>query len=49
MMTLEATGLLLPLRTVPGVIASQHVVLGVDNLDVVYGWQNGGCKGDKWT
>jgi hypothetical protein len=49
MTTLGATGLLLPLLTVPGVIASQHMVLGVDNLGVVYGWQNGGCKGDRWA
>jgi hypothetical protein len=49
MTTLEATGLLLPLLTVPGVITGQHVVLGVDNVGMVYGWQNGGCKGDKWA
>jgi hypothetical protein len=49
MTTLEATRLLLPLLMVPGVIAGQHVVLGVDNLGVVNGWQNGGCKGDRWA
>jgi hypothetical protein len=49
MTTLEAVGLLLPLLSVPGALAGHHVVLGVDNLGVVYGWQNGGCKGDRWA
>jgi hypothetical protein len=49
MTTLEAIGLLLPLLYVPGRLANQHVVLGVDNLGVVFGWQNGGCKGDRWA
>jgi hypothetical protein len=49
MTTLEAVGLLLPLLTVPHVLVGNHVVLGVDNLGVVFGWKNGGCKGDKWA
>jgi hypothetical protein len=49
MTTLEAVGLLLPLLTVPHVLAGYHVVLGVDNLGVVFGWRNGGCKGDRWA
>jgi hypothetical protein len=49
MTTLKAIGLLLPLLSVPGRLANQHVVLGVDNLGVVFGWQNGGCKGDRWA
>jgi hypothetical protein len=49
MSTLEAVGLLLPLLTVPDKLAGQHVVLGVDNIGVVFGWMNGGCKGDAWA
>jgi hypothetical protein len=49
MTTLEAVGLLLPLLSVPGRLVGQHVVLGVDNIGVVFGWANGGCKGHKWT
>jgi hypothetical protein len=49
MTTLETLGLLLPLLSVPTLLAGQHVVLGVDNIGVVFGWQNGGCKGDRWA
>jgi hypothetical protein len=49
MSTLESLGLLLPLLSVPEKLAGQHVVLGVDNMGVVFGWQNGGCKGDAWA
>jgi hypothetical protein len=49
MTTLETLGLLLPLLSVPKLLAGQHVVLGVDNIGVVFGWQNGGCKGDRWA
>jgi hypothetical protein len=40
MTTLETLGLLLPLLSVPALLAGQHVVLGVDNIGVVFGWQN---------
>jgi hypothetical protein len=49
MTMLEMLGLLLPLLSVPALLAGQHVVLGVDNIGVVFGWQNGGCKGDRWA
>jgi hypothetical protein len=49
MTTLEAVGLLLPLLSVPQVLAGRHMVLGVDNLGVVFGWKNAGCKGDRWA
>jgi succinate dehydrogenase/fumarate reductase cytochrome b subunit len=49
MTTLEMLGLLLPLLSVLTLLAGQHVVLGVDNIGVVFGWQNGGCKGDRWA
>jgi hypothetical protein len=49
MTTLESLGLLLPLLSVPETVAGQHVVLGVDNIGVVFGWENGGCKGDAWA
>jgi hypothetical protein len=49
MTTLESVGLLLPFLSVPEVLAGQHVVLGVDNIGVVFGWENGGCKGDAWA
>jgi hypothetical protein len=47
--TLECLGLLLPLMAVPTTLASQHVSLGMDNIGVVFGWQNDGCKGDAWA
>jgi hypothetical protein len=49
MTTLETLGLLLPLLSVPALLAIKYVVLGVDNIGVVFGWQNGGCKGDRWA
>jgi hypothetical protein len=49
MTTLEAVSLLLPLLTVPGKIAGHQVILGVDNLGMVYKWKNSGCKGDRWA
>jgi hypothetical protein len=49
MTMLETLGLLLPLLSVPALLAGQHVVLGVNNIGVVFGWQNGGCKGNRWA
>jgi hypothetical protein len=49
MTTLESLGLLLPLLSVPETVAGQHIILGVDNIGVVFGWENGGCKGDAWA
>ncbi len=37
--TLEAVGLLLPFLTVPKELVGRHVILEVDNLGVVFGWE----------
>jgi len=47
--TLEMVGLLLPFLTQPGILRGQHVVLEVDNLEVVYGWQKKYCREDAET
>jgi hypothetical protein len=46
MTTLELIGLLLPILTVPDVVRNRDIVLGVDNLGVVFAWENGYAKGD---
>jgi hypothetical protein len=46
MTTLEAVGLLLPLMTVPENLMGRELVFHVDNISVMYGWENGGCKHD---
>jgi hypothetical protein len=46
MTTLELIGLLLPLLTVPGMVRNRDIILGVDNLGVVFAWENGYAKGD---
>ena len=46
MTTLELVGLFLPLLTVPQIIQGRNIVLGVDNVSVVFGWENGSVKGD---
>ena len=45
--TLETIGLLLPFLTIPQTVRGRHVVLGVDNIAVVFGWYNKCIKGDK--
>jgi hypothetical protein len=47
--TLETVGLLLPFVTKPKDLIGRHVVLGVDNLSVVYAWQKRYCKNDAET
>jgi hypothetical protein len=47
--TLEMVGLLLPFVTSPKTLIGEHVVLGVDNTSVVYGWQKRYCKNDPET
>ena len=47
--TLEAVGLLLPFVTNPEELVGQQVVLEVDNLGVVYGWNKKHCRGDPET
>jgi hypothetical protein len=49
MTTQEAVGLLLPLLSVPEKLVGQHIVLAVDNIGVVFGWTNGGRKGNCWA
>ena len=46
MTTLELVGLLLPLLTVPDHVRQRNVVLGVDNVSVVFGWENRSVSGD---
>ena len=46
MTTLELIGLFLPLLSAPHVVRGKHVRLGVDNVSVVYGWENRHVKGD---
>ena len=45
--TLEMVGLLLPFLLIPEVLRHQHVVLKVDNIACVYGWENKAVKGDS--
>ena len=47
--TLEAVGLLLPFCTEPWVMTNRHVVLEVDNIAVVYGWERKHNKNDPET
>ena len=44
--TLEMVGLLLPFLTVPHMVRGRHIVLGVDNTSVVFGWENKSSSGD---
>jgi hypothetical protein len=47
--TLEAVGLLMAVVTDPATMVGRHVVLEVDNLGVVYGWEKKHCKEDPET
>jgi hypothetical protein len=47
--TLETVGLILPFVTNPAELVGRHIVLGVDNLSVVYSWQKRYCKNDPET
>jgi len=44
--TLEMVGIMLPLLTVPHLLQGKEICLHVDNIAVVYGWQNKGVKND---
>jgi hypothetical protein len=44
--TLEMIGVILPFLLIPNQLASQHVVLNVDNMACVYGYTNHYMKGD---
>ena len=45
--TLEVVGLLLPLLTIPEKVAGKNIVLGVDNIAAVFGWENRSVSGDR--
>ena len=44
--TLEMVGLLLPFISIPKVLAGQHVVLQVDNIGALFGWESRQVAGD---
>jgi hypothetical protein len=44
--TLEAIGVILPFLLMPKKLVNQHIVCGVDNMGVVFGWKNKKIKGD---
>jgi hypothetical protein len=44
---LELVGLLLPFIVVPNMLINQHVILRVDNMACIYGWDNKYVKEDK--
>ena len=44
--TLEMVGVLLPFLLIPDKLIGQHVVVKVDNMACVYGWENHYMKGD---
>jgi len=46
---LESVGLMLPFLAFPGLLAGRHVCFKVDNIAVVYGWQNGQVKFDRYA
>jgi hypothetical protein len=47
--TLETVGLLIPFLSCPETLRGRHVVLGVDNISVVYAWSKKYCKDDPET
>jgi hypothetical protein len=49
MTTLELVGLFLPFLTIPEFIQKRNVVLGVDNVSVVFAWENGSVRGDQYA
>ena len=44
--TLEAIGVLLPFLLIPDKLKNQHIICGVDNMGVVFGWANKKLKRD---
>jgi hypothetical protein len=49
MTMLESVGLILPFLILTERIRGKTVVLGVDNIGVVFGWENGGVKEDPYA
>ena len=46
MTTLELVGFFLPLLAAPKLVQGRNIVMGVDNVSVVFGWENRSVKGD---
>ena len=46
MTTLELIGLFLPFLSMPVQLAGRNIILGVDNVSVVFGWENKSVSGD---
>ncbi len=46
---LESVGLLIPFVTIPSKLRSRHVLLQVDNLNVVYAWEKRNSRSDAET
>jgi hypothetical protein len=49
MTTLELIGLFLPLLSIPEKLSGRNIVLGVDNVSVVFAWENGSVSGDMYA
>jgi hypothetical protein len=47
-LTLELLGLLIPFVSIPEQLTNKFVILKVDNLSCVYGWENGYAKEDEY-
>ncbi len=45
--TLECIGMLLPFLTRPDLVTNRHIVLRVDNVACVYGFENGQVRGNE--
>jgi len=45
--TLECIGILLPFLASPELVRGKHVVFKVDNMAVVFGWENSGVRFDE--
>jgi hypothetical protein len=48
-LTLELLGLLIPFVSIPEQLSNKFVILKVDNLSCVYGWENGYAKEDEYA
>jgi hypothetical protein len=44
---LECVGLLIPFLTEPNMLKNKYVILEVDNINLVYGWEKKHCKNDQ--
>ena len=44
--TLEMIGVILPFLSIPKLLCNQHVVMGVDNIACIHGWENKSLKGE---